>query len=93
MPETILNFKILSVCERERTRVIQRDKMRDLDLPQMSSSYKTLVEMLTNLPLIPSLAKLHALYIPDAESLKLLRNVTAKKCFSVNTTLTIMGLK
>ena len=69
--------------------------MRDLDLPQVSSPYKTLVEMLTNPSLIPSLAEIHALYIPDAESLKLLRNYQkcySKKCFIVNSTLTIMGL-
>ena len=55
--------------------------MRDFDLPQVSSPYKTLVEMLTNPSLIPSLAEIHALYIPDAESLKLyetVKNVTAK---------------
>ena len=70
--------------------------MRDLDLPQVSSPYKTLVEMLTNPSLIPSLAEIHALYIPDAESLKLLGNCQkcySKKCFIVNSTLTIMGFK
>ena len=70
--------------------------MRDLDLPQVSSPYKTLVEMLTNISFSPSLAEIHALYIPDAESLKLLRNCQkcySKKCFIVNATVTIMGLK
>ena len=70
--------------------------MRDLDLPQVSSPYKTLVEMLTNLSFIPSRAEIHALYIPDAESLKLLRNCQkcySRKCFIVNATLTTMGLK
>ena len=70
--------------------------MRDLDLPQVSSPYKTLVEMLTNPSLIPSLAEIHALYIPDAESLKFLRNCQkcySQKCFIVNSTLTIMGFK
>ena len=56
--------------------------MRDLDLPQVSSPYKTLVEMLTNISFSPSLAEIHALYIPDAESLKLsketVKNATAK---------------
>ena len=70
--------------------------MRDLDLPQVSSPYKTLVEMLTNLSFIPSRAEIHASYIPDAESLKLLRNCQkcySRKCFIVNATLTTMGLK
>ena len=70
--------------------------MRDLDLPQVSSPYKTLVEKLTNLSFIPSLAETHALYIPNAESLKLLRNCQkcySKKCFIVNATLTTMGFK
>ena len=74
----------------------ERERMRDLDLPQVSSPYKTLVAVLTNLSFIPSLSEIHALYIPNAESLKLLRNCQkcySKKCFSVNATLTIMGLK
>ena len=74
----------------------ERERMRDLDLPQVSSPYKTLVEMLTNISFSPSLAEIHALYILDAESLKLLRNCQkcySKKCFIVNATVTIMGLK
>ena len=74
----------------------ERERMRDLDLPQVSSPYKTLVEMLTNISFSPSLAEIHALYIPDAESLKLLRNCQkcySKKCFIVYATVTIMGLK
>ena len=73
-----------------------RERMRDLDLQQVSSQYKTLVEILTNLLFIPSLAETHALYIPDAESLKILRNYQkcySKKCFIVNATLTIIELK
>ena len=71
---------------RERARVIERENDRS----------RTLVKMLTNLSFIPSLAEIHALYIPNAERLKFLRNCQicySKKRFIVNVTLTIKGLK
>ena len=73
--------------QRDRETERERERMRDLDLPQVSSPYKTLAKSCRNTRIIHSRCRKPKTFKRNCQK------CYSKKCFIVNATLTIMGLK